>query len=109
MSIENIKKLGVKLFGKDFVDSNEFRIFAQGNPHLLRIRIEEEIIRINNELTKSDNYYSKEEISTIFGLSGAGDEIYKQFNLPDKPVLLKRRDLLKELDRLIMEYIENTN
>lgn len=108
---ENIKttlKLCIKLFGKGFENSKEFTTFTAGNPHPLRIIIEGEISIIASKLLACGEYYSREEIDKNFGLSGVGDIVYKQFNLPDRDKLLKRRDLLKDLERLIMECIENS-
>ena len=101
------KKLYEKIFNESIDNSKEFLTFVQGNPHLLRIKIEEEIAKINQQLMMSSQYYSKEEISAAFGLSGVGEEVYKQFKLPDSKKLTERRSLLKDLEKIVMEYIEN--
>jgi hypothetical protein len=98
MQIDNIRKLGVKLFGKSFVNSNEFTTFVQGNPHLLRFKIEEEVTAVNEAISSLG--------SRIFRTDE--EKAYEQhFSVLES--LRVRRDLLKELDRFIMEYIENTN
>ena len=77
-----IKELYEKIFIESVVNSKEFTTFVDGNPHPLRIKIEEEIVMINDELmvTTNTKYANR---------------------------LVVKRNLLKELDKLIMEYIEN--
>jgi len=81
-NIGYIKVLYEKIFIESVVNSKEFTTFVDGNPHPLRIRIEEEIVMINDELM----------IAT---------------NIKYAHKLVVKRNLLKELDKLIMEYIEN--
>jgi hypothetical protein len=81
-TINHARILYENIFG-DFADmSIEFTNFACGRPHLLRMKIDEELIIINSEI-----------------MNCVDPEYYKE--LSDK------RDKLKELERLIMEYIEN--
>ena len=50
-----IKELYEKIFIESVVNSKEFTTFVDGNPHPLRIKIEEEIVMINDELMITTN------------------------------------------------------
>ena len=85
--IRYLKDLYRKIFGKSANNSKEFANFVEGNPNSLRIKVEEEIIEVN------------EAIMCFIHFSEEGNyEIHK---------LIAKRDLLKELDLFITNYIEN--
>jgi hypothetical protein len=85
--INRSQNLYEKIFNEKIVDSIEYTIFAQGNPHPLRIKVEDELAKVNEDITWLD-----------------------KFAVEQTPPLMKqiiKRNLLKELDRLVMEFIED--
>lgn len=84
-NIDYIRYLYRKIFGEDEDNSKELITFVQNqNPHPLRIKIEEEGKKITNDILDSSNN------TTI--------EFNQKFD---------RATLIKELDTIIMNYIEN--
>lgn len=77
--INRSQDLYEKIFNEKVVDSIEYIIFAQGNPHPLRIKIEDELSILNSKITQW-NGWTRENLA--------------------------RRDDLKELERMLMEFIE---
>jgi len=82
--IEIVKNLYKKIFIGNVEESKEFINFVNGNPHPLRILIDEHLGQIS-------------------------DEMMSCLDIVEYNKLLKTRDLLKELERFIMEHIENNN
>ena len=79
--INKSQNLYEKIFNESIKDSSEYAIFAKGNFNPLRLKIEFELETINNELSE-------------------------QISLNKRKLLCNRRDLLKELEVILMEYIE---
>ena len=82
--IEYLRRLYQKIFRKNAYSSKEFVNFVMGRPHQLRVKVEDALIDTNYKL------------------------IYIHTCKRQKS-LTRRRDLLKELDVFIINYIENTN
>jgi len=81
--INKSQNLYKKIFNESIENSLEYITFVQGNFNPLRLKIELELENINTKLTECN--YSKE-----------------------RKLLRIKRDDLKELDAILMEYIENT-
>jgi hypothetical protein len=82
--IDYLRRLYQKIFRQNAYKSKEFINFVTGKPHLLRMKIEDTLITINRELMYT--HFQKRYIH-----------------------LINRRDLLKELDVFIINFIENNN
>lgn len=78
----HMRELYRSIFGESADNSKEFTNFVQGNPTLLRIKLEEAISSLN-EMVMNYNF-----LGTISDLR-------------------TKRDLMKELERIVMEFIEN--
>jgi len=94
--IINIKKLYENIFKNKANNSEEFINFVQGNPHSLRILVDKELTTTNDKLLEVIKNISGLETNSAIILTGKKAK-----------KLLRKRDLLKELERIIMEYIEN--
>lgn len=81
--IEKSQNLYEKIFNEKVANSLEYAIFAQGNPHPLRIKIEDELTKFKENALELNRCGYKEVINAR-----------------------KRRDDLKELERILMEFIE---
>jgi uncharacterized membrane protein len=82
--IEYLRRLYQKIFRQNANKSKEFINFVAGKPHLLRSKVEDALIDTNYELIYVHTYQRQR-------------------------TLARKRDLLKELDVFIINYIENNN
>ncbi len=71
-----------KIFNEKIENSIEYIIFAQGNFNPLRLKIETALEVLNIRLNET-------------------------INQKERQFLLKQRDTLKDLDAVLMDYIEN--
>jgi hypothetical protein len=86
--IEYLRRLYQKIFRQNANKSKEFINFVAGSPHGLRAKIDDTLININDA------------ILYLFSENGIVDHI-------ELRRLVNKRDLLKELDVFIINYIEN--
>jgi len=85
-TIDYIKYLYRNIFGKDADNSKEFIIFVQnGNPHPLRIQLEEILGKMNKEIIKLCDCVN---------------------NNPKITELIDKISFVTELDAIVMNYIE---
>lgn len=80
--VNNSRNLYEKIFNETVENSIEYTIFAQGNFNPLRLKIEVALEVLNIRLDET-------------------------INQKERQFLLKQRDVLKDLDTILMDYIEN--
>ena len=80
--IDRSKNLYEKIFNENVENSFEYIIFARGSFNPLRMKIQNELDHISERLEECDS-------------------------LVERNIFRRRRDELKELEVMLMEYIEN--